>query len=69
MSGVADVVAPLMHSVMPGRQKWVLVVSLGLALCPADGKTASELVQAADQRMYAAKTERKRTRRRDQAVS
>lgn len=44
-------------------------VSLGLALCPADGKTASELVQAADQRMYAAKTERKRTRHRDQAVS
>lgn len=30
MSGVADVVAPLAHSVMPGRQKWVLVVSLGL---------------------------------------
>jgi len=44
-------------------------VSLGLALCPADGKTASELVQAADQRMYASKTERKRTRPQGQAVS
>ena len=33
--------------------------SLGLALCPADGRTASELVQAADQRMYASKAERK----------
>jgi len=44
-------------------------VSLGLALCPADGKTASELVQAADQRMYASKMERKRSRRQDQAVS
>ncbi len=43
--------------------------SLGLALCPADGKTASELVQAADQRMYASKMERKRSRRQDQAVS
>ena len=37
-------------------------VSLGLALCPADGKTASELVQAADHRMYASKSERKRMR-------
>jgi two-component system cell cycle response regulator len=44
-------------------------VSLGLALCPADGKTASELVQAADQRMYASKMERKRMRRQDQAAS
>jgi diguanylate cyclase (GGDEF)-like protein len=34
--------------------------SLGLALCPADGRSASELVQAADQRMYASKAERKR---------
>jgi two-component system cell cycle response regulator len=37
--------------------------SLGLALCPADGRTASELVQAADQRMYANKAERKRNAR------
>jgi len=44
-------------------------VSLGLALCPADGKTASELVQVADQRMYASKAERKRAHRRGQAVS
>ena len=36
--------------------------SLGLALCPADGRTPSALVEAADQRMYAAKTERKRAR-------
>jgi diguanylate cyclase (GGDEF)-like protein len=34
--------------------------SLGLARCPADGKTASELMQAADARMYASKAERKR---------
>jgi len=33
--------------------------SLGLALCPADGKTASALVEVADQRMYQAKAERK----------
>ncbi|MES2253461.1 MAG: GGDEF domain-containing response regulator [Pseudomonadota bacterium] len=38
--------------------------SLGLALCPADGMTASELVQAADQRMYASKAERKARDRR-----
>jgi len=44
-------------------------VSLGLALCPADGKTASELVQVADQRMYASKAERKRAHRRGQTVS
>jgi GGDEF domain-containing protein len=42
-------------------------VSLGLALCPADGRSASELVQVADQRMYASKMDRKRTHR--QAVS
>jgi len=35
-------------------------VSLGLARCPIDGRTASELVQAADARMYASKAERKR---------
>jgi diguanylate cyclase (GGDEF)-like protein len=34
--------------------------SLGLALCPVDGNTASELVAVADQRMYATKAERKR---------
>ena len=38
--------------------------SLGLAMCPADGRTASELVQAADQRMYASKAERKSRNRR-----
>jgi diguanylate cyclase (GGDEF)-like protein len=40
--------------------------SLGLALCPADGRSASELVQAADQRMYASKAERKHKRKLDQ---
>jgi diguanylate cyclase (GGDEF)-like protein len=34
--------------------------SLGLALCPADGKTASALVDVADRRMYDAKAQRKR---------
>ena len=34
--------------------------SLGLAFCPADGRTASALVEAADQRMYEAKAARKR---------
>jgi diguanylate cyclase (GGDEF)-like protein len=34
--------------------------SLGVARCPADGKTAPELMQAADARMYASKAERKR---------
>ena len=33
--------------------------SLGLALCPADGKYASALVEAADRRMYDAKARRK----------
>jgi diguanylate cyclase (GGDEF)-like protein len=32
--------------------------SLGLALCPGDGRTASALVEAADRRMYQAKAER-----------
>ena len=36
--------------------------SLGLALCPADGKTASALVEAADRRMYEAKAARKAAR-------
>ena len=34
--------------------------SMGLARCPADGRGAAELVQAADARMYASKAERKR---------
>lgn len=34
--------------------------SLGLALCPSDGRTASALVEVADQRMYEAKAEHKR---------
>jgi diguanylate cyclase (GGDEF)-like protein len=38
-------------------------VSVGLALCPADGMTPAELVQAADRRMYDAKAERKRAKR------
>ncbi|HEY2836811.1 MAG TPA: GGDEF domain-containing response regulator [Rhizomicrobium sp.] len=33
--------------------------SLGLALCPADGRTPSALVEAADRRMYQAKAARK----------
>ncbi len=37
--------------------------SLGLALCPADGMTPAQLVQAADRRMYAVKAERKRGQR------
>jgi diguanylate cyclase (GGDEF)-like protein len=40
--------------------------SLGLALCPTDGDTASELVATADQRMYASKAERKRQSRHSQ---
>jgi diguanylate cyclase (GGDEF)-like protein len=36
--------------------------SLGLALCPADGRTPSALVEAADQRMYQAKAARKQKR-------
>jgi diguanylate cyclase (GGDEF)-like protein len=34
--------------------------SLGLACCPADGRSASALMLAADARMYASKAERKR---------
>lgn len=36
--------------------------SLGLALCPADGRTPSALVEAADRRMYEAKAARKQRR-------
>ena len=41
--------------------------SMGLALCPADGKTGSALVEAADRRMYEAKAGRKQKRARKTA--
>jgi diguanylate cyclase (GGDEF)-like protein len=37
-------------------------VSIGRALFPTDGKTISELIDAADQRMYSNKKERKTQR-------
>jgi diguanylate cyclase (GGDEF)-like protein len=49
-------------AVSPGEEQVALSISVGLAVCPEDARSASELVEIADSRLYEVKSERHASR-------
>jgi diguanylate cyclase (GGDEF)-like protein len=61
--GMAEQVAPRIESGLQSDQgKLSISVSIGVGIYPDDGRTAAELIEAADQQLYKRKrTENRRT--------